>query len=271
MIAMRFVASTFIRPPPIPPGAIALPRMRGPAPTSVSDLLRGLGVGSIVWYACFAAAPLFLWMSRHLPFDRRRWARSLAAHVLVIALLALATAWLQYRIEYHGLPYGPPLGMYLSIGLVAGTLPFVTVAAAAHAIDARARAHERALEAERVRSQLAESRLASLTAQLQPHFLFNTLQGISTLIRTDPIGADAMLGSLSDLLREVLRRGAQRGTALREELGVLEPYLDISRRRFGERLTVRVDIDPSVDRAIVPFFVLQPLVENALDHGVSSH
>jgi LytS/YehU family sensor histidine kinase len=155
--------------------------------------------------------------------------------------------------------------------MITGTLPFLTVAAGAHALEARARAHERELEAERIRSQLAESRLQALTAQLQPHFLFNTLQGISTLITRDPPAADAMLTSLSDLLREVLRRSDAREVDLSEELRVLEPYLDISRRRFGERLSVRTSMDDRAAGALVPFFILQPLVENALHHGISSH
>ena len=122
-----------------------------------------------------------------------------------------------------------------------------------------------------MRSQLAESRLEALTAQLQPHFLFNTLQGISTLITRDPIAADRMLTNLSDLLREVLRRGEKREVELTEELRVLESYLDISRARFGDRLTVSVAVDEAAERALVPFFILQPLVENALHHGISSH
>jgi LytS/YehU family sensor histidine kinase len=155
--------------------------------------------------------------------------------------------------------------------LIADALPYLTVAVAALAIDARTRVYERDLEAERVRSQLAESRLEALTAQLQPHFLFNTLQGISTLISHDPAAADAMLSDLSDLLREVLRANERREVTVDEELRVLESYLSISRRRFGNRLTVTVTRGANVGQALVPFFVLQPLVENALHHGVGSH
>jgi len=188
-----------------------------------------------------------------------------------VTLLALATAWLQFHLTYRGAPLAPPLDAYLKVGLIADALPYLTVAVAAHAIDARTRVYERDLEAERVRSQLAESRLEALTAQLQPHFLFNTLQGISTLITHDPAAADAMLSDLSDLLREVLRGSERREVTVDEELRVLESYLSISRRRFGDRLTVKVARNADVGRALVPFFVLQPLVENALHHGVGSH
>jgi signal transduction histidine kinase len=272
LIVVTLVAAQFVAGPPpgAPPGARTLPRMARP-PASTAELLRSLGVGSLIWYACFATAPLFVWMSRRLPFDRRRWTSSLAVHVAVIVLIALVTAWLQYRLTYRGSPFSPPVTAYLKVAMITGTLPFLTVAAGAHALEARARAHERELDAERMRSQLAESRLEALTAQLQPHFLFNTLQGISTLITRDPAAADQMLTNLSDLLREVLRRGDTREVELSEELRVLEPYLDISRRRFGERLSVRVDVDGEAGGALVPFFILQPLVENALHHGISSH
>lgn len=266
LIAAQFVAE----PMGMPKGARMLPRMR-PAPANTGELLRSLGVGSLIWYACFLSAPLFIWMSRRLRFDRKRRASSLAIHVVVIGLLASVTALLQYQLTYRGSSLAPPVGDALRVGLIAGILPFVTVAAAAHALEARARAQERDLESERMRSQLAESRLEALTAQLQPHFLFNTLQGISTLITRDPVAADAMLTSLSDLLREVLHRGEKREVELSDELRVLESYLDISRRRFGERLSITVAVNGTTSRALVPFFILQPLVENALHHGIGSH
>src|SRR4051812_42797185 len=121
-IAMRVVASfaTEPRPPRMPPGAITLPRMGGRPPTSVRDLLHTLGVGSIIWYACFVSAPLFFWMGRRLPFDRRRWMRSVVAHLVVIVALATLTAWIQYRLNYHGSPLAPPLSAYLQVGLITG-------------------------------------------------------------------------------------------------------------------------------------------------------
>ncbi len=265
------IASQFVSPPPgAPPGARMLPRV-GQPPAGGGDVLRILGVGSLVWYMCFVSAPLFVWLSRRLPFDRAHRVRSLSAHGAAVLLLTALTAWLQYHLTYRDASLAPPLDGYMKIGMITGTLPFVTVASAALALAALSRARERELDAERVRSQLAESRLEALTAQLQPHFLFNTLQGISTLITRDPVAADHMLTSLSDLLREVLRRGQTREVELGEELRVLEPYVAISRQRFGERLAVSVSIDRDVRSAMVPFFILQPLVENALHHGISSH
>jgi len=234
-------------------------------------LLLSIGVGSMIWYGCFASAPFFVWLSRRVPIERRSWKPAVLTHLAAVIVLALATAWLQYHLTYGGASLAPPLGAYLKVGLIADALPYLTVAVAAHAIDARTRVYERDLEAARMRSQLAESRLEALTAQLQPHFLFNTLQGISTLITRDPAAADAMLSDLSDLLREVLRRGEGREVTVNEELRVLDSYLSISRRRFGDRLTITVSRRDNVGNALVPFFVLQPLVENALHHGVGSH
>jgi two-component system, LytTR family, sensor kinase len=257
-------------PPPVIRGPM-LPRTRMPqGSVPFGDLLRAMGVGSVTWYGSILSTPLFLWMSRRVPLERERWGARVLGYSIVIAALVIACALLQYRVTFAG-PYGgPPLTLYLRGALLTGALPFITVAAAAHAVEAGARAHERELDAARARGQLAEARLEVLTAQLQPHFLFNTLQGISTLITHDPVAADRMLTSLSDLLREVLRRGDRREVSLDEELRVLEPYLDISRRRFGDRLSIGTSADEASRRALVPFFILQPLVENAVHHGVSS-
>lgn len=267
IVAVTLVAIRLAPVPPPPEGT--LPRMRGPgAPLGPGHLLRSLGIGSLTWYASILTAPLFVWLSRRFPVERGRWPASVGVFALTIAVLVLGTALLQYRLAYGGSAMAPPLGAYLPAALFAGALPFLAVAALAQALDARARAHERALEAAAVRNQLAEARLEALTAQLQPHFLFNTLQAISTLIRSEPERADRMLARLSDLLRDVLARGERREVPLDDELRVLEAYLDMARMRFGSRLEVAVDAPAETRAGLVPFFVLQPLVENALRHGV---
>lgn len=270
LVATSLVVAQFIAEPPPEGAGELLPRMR-PPPTTTAELLRSVGVGSVVWCLCIASAPVFLWLGRRVPIDRGKQVHALAAQgAAVVAMVVLASA-IQFRVSYHGSPLAPPLRDFMIVAMLAALLPFLAVALATHALDARARAQARALDAERVRSQLAESRLEALTAQLQPHFLFNTLQGISTLIHRDPESADAMLGNLSDLLRDVLKHGGRHEVPLTEEMGILTSYLDISRRRFGDRLTVRVQIEEAASRALVPFFILQPLVENALHHGISSH
>lgn len=273
-LAVVTVIALRLAPLPEPPTGAgpSLPRVRGPAgPVSPGALLRGIGVGSLTWYASILTAPAFVLLSRRLSFGRRSWVGSLSLLAVLVAALALATALLQFRLTFAGAPQAPPLGTYLRVALPGAVLPFLAVAALAQALDAGARAHERALEAARVRGQLAEARLEALTLQLQPHFLFNTLQGISTLIRSDPEAADRMLTRLSDLLREVLTRRDAHEVVLEEELRVLAAYIDIARWRFGPRLSVAVEASADVRRALVPFMLIQPLVENAVRHGVGNH
>jgi len=106
--------------------------------------------------------------------------------------------------------------------------------------------------------------------QLQPHFLFNTMNSISALVREEPDKAERMIANLGSLLRRTLDHGDLQEVALRDELATLELYLDIERARFAERLCIRTDIDPATLDALVPNMVLQPLVENAIRHGVGT-
>ncbi|MGD0631893.1 MAG: histidine kinase, partial [Terracidiphilus sp.] len=117
---------------------------------------------------------------------------------------------------------------------------------------------------------LAASELHSLKMQLHPHFLFNTLHGISTLIETDGKGAQAMIVKLSSLLRIALEHSGSDLIPLQDELKFIREYLDIEQMRFGSRLTVTWSIDQGTLKSLVPQLILQPLVENAIRHGVAS-
>jgi hypothetical protein len=118
--------------------------------------------------------------------------------------------------------------------------------------------------------QLAEARLRALRAQLQPHFLFNTLNGIAAASRTEPELATRMLALLGDLLRDTLRERNGELVALDEERRVLQPYVDLQQLRFGDRLRIEFDLPEDLRTAAVPDLLLQPLVENAVEHGVES-
>jgi LytS/YehU family sensor histidine kinase len=124
-------------------------------------------------------------------------------------------------------------------------------------------------EAVRLQAQLAEARLEALRRQLDPHFLFNTLHAISSLVERDPRGVRRMISRLSDLLRRSIDGSAEPETELSTELELLDRYLDIMRIRFQGRLQVETRIAPDVREALVPNLVLQPIVENAVLHGVA--
>ena len=140
-----------------------------------------------------------------------------------------------------------------------------------------ARRRETELEAESARHQadaaqlhakLAEARLDALRRQLDPHFLFNTLNSVSALVERDPRGVRRMIGQLSDLLRHSMDDAAAPEIPLRQELAILERYVDIMRVRFADQLAVETRVDPQALDALVPNMLLQPLVENAIKHGV---
>jgi LytS/YehU family sensor histidine kinase len=128
---------------------------------------------------------------------------------------------------------------------------------------------EQDLRAARLEVDLAEAKLASLEGRLRPHFLFNTLNTIGALIREDPGAAEVMLGQLSELLRASLRSDPTREVRLADELSLVEHYLSIQRVRFQERLRVSLDATESARQALVPQLLLQPLVENAVRHGIA--
>jgi LytS/YehU family sensor histidine kinase len=126
------------------------------------------------------------------------------------------------------------------------------------------------MQAARLEAQLSEAQLGALRMQLNPHFLFNSLNAITVLVRDgDTIAASRMLELLSEVLRQVLRSEPGHETALADELDFIGRYLEIEKVRFSDRLRPRIEADPGIAWAAVPRFILQPLVENALRHGIS--
>jgi len=127
---------------------------------------------------------------------------------------------------------------------------------------------ERERQAGALATELVQARLQALRMQINPHFLFNTLNTVSALIHENPDAADRMIVRLSELFRRTLDRGDVQEVALREELEFLRSYLEIEQMRFPDRLTVTFDIEPKTQDLLVPHLILQPLVENALRHGI---
>jgi two-component system LytT family sensor kinase len=143
-----------------------------------------------------------------------------------------------------------------------------TFVIAAHALHWYQRLRERELKAAELEARLAETKLAALKAQLEPHFLFNTLNTIAELVHDDPNAAEQTLTRLSDLLRLSLKASGEKQVSLQEEIAFVEPYLDIQRLRMGSRLAVCWEIDPNALPARVPNLLLQPIIENAIKHGI---
>jgi LytS/YehU family sensor histidine kinase len=145
------------------------------------------------------------------------------------------------------------------------------ILALAHAVFYRREAQQRALREAQLEARLMEAQLLALQQQLQPHFLFNTLHAISALMHRDVNLADKVLVRLSDLLRITLELGGQKEARLSRELDVVQSYLEIEKARLGDRLTVAYDIDATCLDCLVPVLILQPLVENAVKHGIARH
>ena len=235
-----------------------------------------LALNLTYWWSWALLVPGVLWMVRHFRFERNRWRRQVFVHVLGVVVftaahVALATSargvilaqltertfdwWMYFRDRFF-LNFDWEMMTYWAL------VGFV------HALDYQRESQERELVSVQLQAQLAEAQLEALQRQLHPHFLFNTLNTISALMHRDVHAADEMLVQLSDLLRLTLDRIGTQQVPLNDEVDFLRKYLEIEQRRFGDRLQVHIDVDPEVLDAPVPNLILQPLVENALRHGI---
>ena len=273
LIALGFVLGLLLTRTPLadPNVAVTMRQRRPSIPGFGGRILDLFGNASLTWYACIVSLPLFLWLARRFPITRATRARGTMVHAAALAVVVSLTTALHYALLVpRGVP-GPPLATFLGFQVVRQLLPFLAMIAVIHALEFHRRFREREVESARLEAQLARARLDALAAQLQPHFLFNTLQGVSTLMHRDVRAADAMLARLSDLLRRALEAGkaGRHEVTLGEELALLEDYVAIARERFGDRLAVTVSAPDELREARVPFFLLQPLVENAMEHGIA--
>lgn len=228
------------------------------------------------WYVWAGLSLITLYLSRRFPIERMAWSDNVVIHLIASLLTALLYTLLRAfvgQIQSHligdPIPYGEALRPLFLKSFHFNFIIYWVILAIAHAVSYYRKFHERerrALELERL---LAEARLQALQMQLNPHFLFNAMHSISALMRKDVDAADSMLARLSELLRLTLRNDATQRIPLSKELEILDRYLDIERIRFRERLSVRFEIDDGAREALVPCLILQPLVENALKHGIA--
>ena len=227
------------------------------------------------WYLWVLLAPIVVIAVRKVPLIRGRLTWAIPAHVLIALITVLIHGALQLFIYREtGFPtqpgsfwsvYRSAILFRVTLGLLGYTLLFAVVMAAEY-YD-RFRERERA--AATLSIQLAEARLAALRMQLNPHFLFNTLNTVAMQVRRgDNTDAVRMLAGLSDILRHVLEDSPPQEVTVRQELAFIDRYLAIERSRFGDRLRVTVNVEPDSLDALVPNLILQPLVENAIRHGI---
>ena len=231
--------------------------------------------GEIAWimesmWVWAAFTPAMFWLSARFPIERGRRARALALH----AVFALGFAAADVGAD---VVFGPLLGGYSGTlaqrffaKLFINVFSYAAIVGIAHAVQyqralAERRAHQAVLE-----RQLMQARLQALEMQIHPHFLFNTLHAVASLIRVkEDQSAIKMLVGLSDLLRLALRNRDAQEVPLRDELDFVRHYLEVEGIRFQDRLKVHISVAPDVPLdARVPHLILQPLVENAIRHGV---
>lgn len=223
-----------------------------------------LGRSLLEWWLWALLTPIVLALARRFPMDRPWPWRNAAVHVAAGALCAVVKT----AVERALFALATGFWMYwLASTLALQFFVYCAIVAAAHGIEYYRRSRER----EQLEARLADTRLQLLNMQLQPHFLFNTLNTIAELVHDEPNAADRMITGLSDLLRRSLELGAAQEIPLDAELDLLRRYLDIQRARFGERLQVNWEIGDDARSAAVPVLLLQPLVENAVRHGLAAH
>ena len=216
------------------------------------------------WWIWAILTPVVFWCAARFPLERGHLLARLPLHLLIGLIVAI----IKVRAEGFVRQWLFGVSPYLLINnLALQMLIYWALVGVAHALDAYGRSRQFAAE---VQARLGRAQLELLRTQLQPHFLFNALNAIAELVHEDPERADRMIGRLSNLLRSTLDAGDRPFVTLDEEIGLVRSYLHIQEARFGNRLSVRIDIAPDCRAALVPHLVLQPIVENAIQHGVAA-
>jgi two-component system LytT family sensor kinase len=235
-------------------------------------------LGSMVlWYYWALLTPLILWITRKYPFEKKRWIASVIVHLFCWVTLSLPEIFVSVLVYKHIFHLVDQSSSYADIfeNFLVGKmqLEFITygcVVGACIAYDYRKKFIARELYALQLQMELTKAELSALKMQLHPHFLFNTLNTIAMLIRlNDNKTAILTINGLSELLRRSLEQKSTQQVTLKEELELTDCYLEIEKIRFHDQINVVKKIEPGILSTMVPNLILQPLVENAIRHGVS--
>jgi two-component system LytT family sensor kinase len=243
------------------------------------NLVDAIVIGVVDWYLWAALVPLIYVLVRRYPLDQGNWPSSVPLHLSVgtlCTLFVLVVTVPVFQQFTHGDPLLPQTfsGMFV-MHFVGGFVWYLwvywAIVGVCHSYEYYRKYREREEKAVELEYQLSQAELRVLKMQLHPHFLFNTLNAVSALMHKDVELADSMVARLGELLRSTLDNLGAHEVTLRQELDFVRPYLEIEQARLGERLTVDWDIDPETIDLHVPNLILQPLVENAIRHGIAPH
>jgi signal transduction histidine kinase len=231
----------------------------------------------MIWAYLFAlATPFVLWAVSRMPIDRDNWVRNILLHIPIsIALGVVLTAlgrvliWLRW-----GWPLDKPLTFESIARFVVANFTeaigiYLLIALSGYAFCYYRRFREGQVKTLQLEAQLSQAQLQALKMQLHPHFLFNTLHSISALLHKDSEAARKMITRLGDFLRLTLENSGSQEVTMRQEMEFLGCYLEIEQIRFQDRLTTRLDVAQQTLDAKVPNLILQPIVENAIRHGIA--
>jgi two-component system LytT family sensor kinase len=246
---------------------------RSQRPVKFIDSLYVQMAWSYLWAL---ATPLVLWLSTKIPIERHNWLRSSLLHLPLSILLSVAVTAVGHVILWLHWDWavGRPFSFERLTRFVVGNFSegvgiYLLIALIGYAFSYYRRYRQGELRSLRLEAQLSQAQLQALKMQLHPHFLFNTLHSISALLNKQPEAARTMITRLGDFLRLTLENSGTQEVTLRKEMEFLRCYLEIERVRFQDRLTTRMDVSPPALDAKVPNLILQPIVENAIRHGIA--
>lgn len=223
------------------------------------------------------STPGIYWLVKRFPIEASNWTTRVPLHMvgsLVFTAVHVVVRMLVLPIhdEYgHVLPSTVKLGwrLFLTFTYDDALTTYWPILVLVQMLDFHHKSRQKELQASQLEAELAKAHLQTLKTQLRPHFLFNTLNSISALMHINVKAADQMISELSDLLRMSLESGDMQESTVRQELEFLQGFLRIEQTRFSDRLSVEFDIDPETYDAKLPHMLMQPLVENAIRHGIS--